>query len=206
LDSPNYHHLAIDLSNTDRISDIMERVNVVATRQPFDFICLLHNASAVEPLGPIENCPLPDIEAHMTVGLLAPMLLTSSFIERFAEETMRKKIAFISSGAAFSPMPGNSSYCSAKAGLHMFARCVAQEQKDRPHAFEVISIGPGMVDTPMQEAVRSKSSEEFARADYFKQAHEAGRLASPEAVADNIYRVLGETYEQGQYVELSEMD
>ena len=58
----------------------------------------------------------------------------------------------------------------------MFAQCVGLEQKDKAHGFGVISIGPGMVDTSMQLAVRSKTSDEYAMADFFKKAFEAGKL------------------------------
>lgn len=72
----------------------------------------------------------------------------------------------------------------------MFAPCVGLEQKDKEYGFEVISIGSGMVDTSMQLAVRSKTSDEFAMADFFKQASEDGKLQEPSKVAEKIYAML----------------
>ena len=77
----------------------------------------------------------------------------------------------------------------------MFAQCVGLEQKNREYGFEVISIGPGMVDTSMQQAVRSKSSDEYVMADFFKQAFEDGRLQKPDNVAEKIYTILENIYE-----------
>jgi NAD(P)-dependent dehydrogenase (short-subunit alcohol dehydrogenase family) len=77
----------------------------------------------------------------------------------------------------------------------MFAQCIGLEQKNREYGFEVISIGPGMVDTSMQQAVRSKSSDEYAMADFFKQAFEDGRLQKPDNVAEKIYTILENIYE-----------
>jgi hypothetical protein len=62
-----------------------------------------------------------------------------------------------------------------------------------------------MVDTAMQQAARSKSSEEFAMADFFKQAYEEGKLQDPYEVAEKIYTILDNRYEQGVYVSVSEV-
>lgn len=200
LPSRDYHHLPFDLTRTDRIGEIVARAGEIFVAGRFDFACLVNNASATEPVGPIEHCGAEAIESHMRIGLLAPILLTSLFVQRFGGEPIRKKLAFISSGAAFTPLPDESIYCTAKAGLHMFAQCVGLEQQDRAGGFEVVSIGPGMVDTDMQLAVRSKSSEEFAMADFFKQAHAEGKLQDPAIVAGKILAILERRTGQGQHV------
>jgi hypothetical protein len=57
-----------------------------------------------------------------------------------------------------------------------------------------------MVDTAMQLAVRSKPQDEFALADFFKQAYADGKLQQPSTVAEAIFAILENTYEPGQYV------
>jgi len=204
LNSPKYTHLPLDLAETSRLGQILEKMDEIVGDQSFDFVCLVNNASPVEPLGPIEKCAVSEIESHLQVGLIAPMQLTSMFIRRFRDEKIRKKVAFISSGAAVSAMPGSSIYCSSKAGITMFAECVGLEQKNEQHGFEVISIDPGMVDTSMQQTTRSKTSAEFPMADFFRQAFAAGRLQEPSEVAEEIYAILGNTYEQGKFVSVGE--
>jgi benzil reductase ((S)-benzoin forming) len=205
LRSSNYHHLTVDLNDTASISRIMEKVNEIVGNRSFNFICLLNNASASEPLGAIEKCPSNEIESHVKIGLIAPMILTSMFIRRFKDTRTRKKVAFISSGAAYTPFLGDSIYCSSKAGIDMFARCVGLEQNDQEYGFEVITIGPGMVDTYMQQVARSKTKEEYASADFMRQAFEQGMLEKPEVVAEKIYLILGNKYDLGQYVKVSEV-
>jgi benzil reductase ((S)-benzoin forming) len=200
-----YHHLSFDLANTSRINQIMEKVDEVVDNQRFDFICLVNNASAAEPGGAIEKCPAEEIDSHVKIGLIAPMILTSQFIRRFSDSETRKKVVFISSGAAFTPFLGDSIYCSTKAGINMFAQCVGQEQKDKDYSFEVITIGPGMVDTYMQQVARSKTVEEYASADYCRQAFKQGMLDKPESVAEKIYNILDNHYDQGQYVKVSDV-
>lgn len=205
LKSTNYYHLSHDLNEMSQISQIMDKVNEIFGKQRFGFVCLIHNASAVEPIGSIEKCLLTDIESHVKIGLVAPMLLTSMFIKRFADERIRKKIIFISTSAAFTPMPDTSSYCSTKAGLNMFAQCIGLEQKDKEYGFEVNSIAPGMVDTAMQQTARSKTNDEFAMVEFFKQSYENGKLQKPSEVAEKIYMVLGNKYELGKYLSLNEV-
>ncbi|MBE0649651.1 MAG: SDR family NAD(P)-dependent oxidoreductase [Bacteroidales bacterium] len=205
LTSPNYHHLSIDLTDTSRFNQILEQTNKIVEGQPFDFLCLINNASATEPMGPIEACPPEAIEAHVKIGLVAPMLLTSLFIKRFQDEKVRKKVVFISSGAALHPLADMSVYCGSKAGSLMFGKVIGAEQKDKEYGFEVVSIGPGMVETGMQQAVRSKSDVDFAMSGYFRQAYEEGKVQEPELVAEKIFTILQNTYEQGQYVSVSEI-
>jgi benzil reductase ((S)-benzoin forming) len=205
LKSAKYHHLLVDLNDTTQINRIMGKVNEIVADQGFNFICLVNNASAAEPGGAIEKCPAEEVESHVKIGLIAPMILTSLFIRRFADSKTRKKVAFISSGAAFAPFSGDSIYCSTKAGIHMFAQCVGLEQKEKEFGFEVITIGPGMVDTYMQQVARSKTVEEYASADYCRQAFEQGMLDKPEIVAEKICTILDNQYDQGQYVMVSEV-
>lgn len=205
LTAGSYHHLPFDLTETSRLERIIEKAGEIVHDQRFDFVCLVNNASAVEPIGPIEKCALGDLEVHLQIGLVAPLLLTSLFIGRFTGEKMRKKVVYISSGAAFTPIPGNSVYSTAKAGIHMLAQCVGLEQKDQEGGVEVLSIGPGMVDTDMQEAIRLKTSDEFAMVDFFMQAYEEGRLQDPGDVAEKIYTIIENQYEQGKYVSISEV-
>jgi benzil reductase ((S)-benzoin forming) len=183
----------------------MEKVNEIVDNRGFDFVCLVNNASAIEPIGSIEKCSVTEIESHVRIGLIAPMILTSMFIRRFSDDKIRKKVVFISSGAAFTASPQDSIYCSSKAGINMFAQCVGLEQKDKEYGFEMICIGPGIVDTSMQQTARSKSSDEYTMADFFKQAYEDGKLQKPNNVAEKIYTILGNKYEQGKYVSVSEV-
>ena len=57
------------------------------------------------------------IQLHVKIGLIAAMILTSMFIRKFSGGKIGKKVAFISSGAAFAASPEDSIYCSSKARL-----------------------------------------------------------------------------------------
>jgi benzil reductase ((S)-benzoin forming) len=205
LKFPKYHHQTFDLADSSQISQIMEKVDEVVDNQRFDFICLVNSASPLEPVGAIEKCPANEIESHIRVCLIASMILTSLFIRRFSDDRVRKKVAFITGGSASTAVSHESIYCGAKAGVTMFAQCVGLEQKDKEYGFEVITIGPGMVDTYMHQMARSKNKDEYIWADLCKQVYEEGKLQNPVDVAENIYFILKYKYEQGKYVQVSEV-
>ena len=54
----------------------------------------------------------------------------------------------------------------------------------------VLSYEPGVVDTEMQLATRSKSTEEFPWVDTFRRFHAEGMLVSPELPAADIVQFL----------------
>ena len=206
LKSTKYHHLTFDLAEASRLGQIMEKVDEVVDNQRFDFVCLVNNASADKPLGAIEKCPAIEIESLVKIGLIAPIILTSLFIRKFSDARIRKKVAFITGGAAFTALPHESIYCASKAGITMFAQCVGNEQKEIEYGFEMITIGPGMVDTDMQQQARSQNKEDYVWVDIAKQVYEKGELQDPGEVAEKIYTILENKYDQGQYVKVSEIN
>lgn len=202
LKSDRYHHLSYDLADSSGLEEIVEKAGELVGGQEFDFLCLVNNAAAVEPLGPIERAGAMEIESHLRIGLLAPMILTSAFVRKFAVHKARKKVAFISSGVAVHPMQDMSLYCSSKAGLHMFAQCIGLEQDKRENGFEIVSISPGKVETAMQQAVRTGR---YAMAEYFQQAYESGELQDRSEVVEKIAVILANKYENEVFVSVKDV-
>lgn len=205
LKSTKYHHLLFDLAETRRIHQIVEKAFEIVRGQDFDLLCLVSNASAVEPMRAIGKCPPIAIETHVKIGLIAPMILTSGFMRTFYGQRVRKKVALISSVSAIFGFPDGSIYCSCKAALNMFVQCVGLEQISTENLFEIVAIDPGMVNTSMQQAVRSKPSNEFAPAALFRQAFNDGKLQKPDDVARRIHAALRGRYEQGTFIRLGEL-
>jgi NAD(P)-dependent dehydrogenase (short-subunit alcohol dehydrogenase family) len=100
------------------------------------------------------------------------------------------RIVNVSSGAAVNPVAGWSAYCAAKAGLDMLTKTAALELRGTP--ITVNALHPGMVNTDMQEDIRSVDTDgsrlDFAR---FHAAHAEGELRTPDAVARMIYWLAG---------------
>src|SRR5207245_9339934 len=97
------------------------------------------------------------------------------------------RVVNLSSGAAVRAFPGLAAYCASKAALRMAGMAVSAEvEKD----LNILSYAPGVVDTEMQLATRSKSLEEFPWGETFRRFHAEGRLVSPELPAADIVKFL----------------
>jgi NAD(P)-dependent dehydrogenase (short-subunit alcohol dehydrogenase family) len=97
------------------------------------------------------------------------------------------RVVNISSGAAQRAFPGLAAYCASKAALRMAGMSVAAEDARDLH---ILSYEPGVVDTEMQVATRSKSLEEFPWGETFRRYHAEGRLVAPERPAADIVEFL----------------
>jgi len=93
----------------------------------------------------------------------------------------------ITSGAAERSVYGWSTYGSSKAGLNYFTATTALElsQNNVPH--RIVAFSPGVMDTNMQEDIRSSSEDAFADVDKFKQLKEQGQLRGTDVVAKALF-------------------
>nr|WP_252311462.1 SDR family NAD(P)-dependent oxidoreductase [Sinobaca sp. H24] len=126
----------------------------------------------------------------MELNLSAPIVCTAHFIKSLEEKSIPKTVINISSGAAHSTIFGWSAYSSSKAGLEQFTKTAAMEQQDTTYPVSIYAFSPGIVDTPMQESIRSVSKENFRDLDQFKSYKKEGMLLPAEKVAEALERVL----------------
>jgi NAD(P)-dependent dehydrogenase (short-subunit alcohol dehydrogenase family) len=104
----------------------------------------------------------------------------------------RGRIVFTSSGAATSGTTGWGFYGASKAALNHLNMTIAKEEQD----IVTVAIRPGMVDTQMQEDLRSYHTETLGpkEAERFIEAHKQGKLLRPEQPGYVIAKlILGAT-------------
>src|SRR5690606_10968847 len=77
---PNYMHQQFDLQRTDELESVITRSLEQVDHRSMDIACLINNAAMLEPLLPIQKCSAKEIASHIQVTLIAPMILTSVFI------------------------------------------------------------------------------------------------------------------------------
>jgi benzil reductase ((S)-benzoin forming) len=179
-----------DLSDPDTVAEFASQVWSRITPDNVERIALINNAGMLSPIGPIQSNDPAKLAEQIHLNLLAPMLLTSSFVEHTANLNIPKTILNISSGAANSPYFGWSAYCSSKAAIDMFTKTVALEQSFASHPIKVISIAPGIVETAMQSEIRRTNQDDFREVEKFVMLHKEGKLLSPERVAESIVNAL----------------
>jgi benzil reductase ((S)-benzoin forming) len=105
-------------------------------------------------------------------------------LRTFADPSVERRIVNVSSGAARTAIAGVGLYCEAKAGLEMLTRVIASEVGDA--RFAAVSLRPGVIDTDMQTAVRTRSETQVPAVAMFRAFHADRRLVSPKAAATKI--------------------
>jgi benzil reductase ((S)-benzoin forming) len=196
-----YHNT--DLSDPKAVSEFASGIWKRIIPGTVERIALINNAGMISPIGPVEGNDPDKITRHIHLNLLAPIILTSSFIRHTSEMNIQKTILNISSGAASSPYFGWSAYCSAKAAINMFTQAVGLEQSFAVNPTKIISFAPGIVETAMQSEIRETDQKAFRDLEKFVKLHEEGKLSSPEYVANIIVKALfDDTVAQGSVTDI----
>jgi benzil reductase ((S)-benzoin forming) len=193
IEHKNYRHFYLDLTDTSLIGDLKFELHHDAKK-----IYLINNAGSLGFIKPIGKLSTDTIIKNYTLNLIAPSILTNSFISAYNLFDCEKVIVNMSSGAGKRPIDGWAVYCASKAGLDMFSRVVAAEQEERinqpqeniHYPFKIFSIEPGVVDTAMQEEIRQASKDDFSRVNDFIEMKLNNHLSSPENVSRKYFKML----------------
>lgn len=175
--------VACDLSSPDSISSACDEI----LGRYSSLSGIVHNAGIITPISQMVDADIPVWSRCIQVNLLAVQDITSRLMPLLLAAS-NARITTISSGAAINSISGWSAYCVSKAGLDMWANCLAEEVKE--YNISVVAIAPGIVNTNMQTEIRQASTEEFPLVDKFVGFYEGGDLVSPEDTADKLLPVV----------------
>ena len=188
LTGPNYRFVEFDLAEPASVDDVLGAPFTQLAAQLPEYVCLINNAAAGTPVGILGTLDAGEITRSLAVNLAAPVALANLFCKVFADDAIERRIINVSSGAAGNTMPGISNYCVAKAGLEMLTRSLAAERQcDR---FRAITVRPGIIDTGMQEAMRSQPKEVLPGVALFEGFYKGGQLVPPDTTAKVIVAKL----------------
>jgi NAD(P)-dependent dehydrogenase (short-subunit alcohol dehydrogenase family) len=144
----------------------------------------INNAGVIEPIGPLRSLE-PDAVARMLdVNIRGVANGCRAYLRQLHERRSRGMLVNISSGAARKAFFGWSIYCATKAAVDRMSEGIALEEEDTLDA--VWSVAPGVIDTDMQAAIRSKIEAEFRDVERFRQMLDVGTLKSPDQTAARI--------------------
>ena len=172
-----------DLSDPHETETFIQEVFDKIILTPGDRIALINNAGMIEPIGPLHTNNFIELEKHLHLNLLAPMILSSVFISRTMSYSIPKVILNISSGASYIPYYGWSAYCSSKAGMDAFTKVVGLEQFGTNNSVRIFALAPGIIDTHMQEQIRETNEVLFPDRGTFEKLHKEEKLSKPADVA-----------------------
>jgi benzil reductase ((S)-benzoin forming) len=161
-----------------------------ATDSRYAFAALINNAGVVSPVARFDAIDSAALAHNLTVNLAAPIAATRAFAVATRGIAARRLVVNISSGAAKRPIRGWTAYCTAKAGLEMATRAMAEDARESDRSLCVCSLAPGVVDTPMQATVRSAALEHFPDRARFEQMKDSGALRHADDVARDIISLL----------------
>ena len=148
---------------------------------------IIHNAGIIGPIGSMFSVEELSWNKAISVNLLSVQLLTQILYPAMVN-AQRCRVTTISSGAAINSLESWSAYCTSKAGLDMWTRCLADEGSAR--GISAISVAPGIVDTDMQANIRSSAKADFPMVDRFVKFFENGDLVSPDDVASSLLNLV----------------
>lgn len=124
-----------------------ENLNHFRTLHRFDTIVFVNGRSHLDW---IEDQPQEDVYSVIRDSLTASILGTKHFVNATLDTPFQKQIVYIGSMAYRSVLNASAPYCAAKAGLAMFARCMAWELA--PKNYNVFTVHPSNTKgTPMTE-------------------------------------------------------
>lgn len=176
----------------------VEAVNKIAFDILDDNILLINNAGIVGSIKRVSDQNESDILPVITVNSIAPMLLCQKLLKATSLKT-NLTIINISSGAAKRAIPSWASYCASKAALEIFSETIYLEEMEKGRNIKVYSVSPGVLDTSMQEKIRSAKVEDFSSLDNFRELKATGQLLSPEIVVGKMMNLLQKEY-SGQVI------
>ena len=144
---------------------------------------LINNAGIVDPIAPLAALDVAAADAALRINVLAPAILTARLVAALAPAGVELRILDVSSGAGRRPIEGWGVYCTSKAALDMLARCTAAEAARDGLPVRISAVAPGIIDTAMQERIRSADAAVGPIVGDLRQAKAEGRLATPAATA-----------------------
>jgi benzil reductase ((S)-benzoin forming) len=178
-----------DLNDAEPIAQSL-KAWLAAQPLAYDSVTLVNNAGVIPQIAPLSDVPAADIARALRVGIEAPMLLTSAFLQATAHWRTRKRVLNISSGLGRRAMASQASYCAAKAAMDHFTRCLALEEALKPHGAKVCSLAPGVIDTDMQVQLRSAPDTSFPDKAAFVGLKDQGSLTSAHEAAGRLIAYL----------------
>lgn len=186
-----YAHFAIDLGDVTHLLHAVESKLGPAVRDAAHTrFALVNNAADVALLGQVDQLdPARMLQAY-AINTVAPVVLMG-WLLRTAPSTRPVRIVNVSSGAGVEAFPGLGAYGATKAALRLAGMVLGAELDMRaaggsPRDATIWSYEPGVVETPMQTAVRSSTAETVPIVQVFHQLAAAGQLRPAAAPAAEI--------------------
>ena len=168
-----------DVTQPDQVQAMAERATQAFGRVDV----LVNNATIIGPSRFLQDADPAAWRSIVETNLNGPYLCSRAVLPYMLERGSGR-IINVSSGLARMSFPRFCGYCSTKAGLEQMTRCLAAELSGS--GILVCALDPGVMDTPMQDAIRELGEEKLGTELYsrFRGFKDKGMLREPEQVAE----------------------
>ncbi|RSK47673.1 SDR family NAD(P)-dependent oxidoreductase [Hymenobacter rigui] len=198
IEHERYHHQPLDLSD---MLAVQNNLHKVFPRFPnASSITLVNNAGVLGEIGYVGEQQNEHYEFVFDVNLIAPAMLMNTFLQAYSAVLVPRTILNISSGAAQRAVDGWAAYSASKAALDALSRTAQKEQDLRGSGIRIRSLAPGILDTAMQEHIRTADTHRFSEAGKFTDYHSQGQLVKPQVAAEKIIAWLQRTMDSTEEV------
>ena len=184
----NYRFVRVDLSDSQSLRALDKALLECSSNM--GRILFIHCAATAAPIGLISNLSADEVSTGMSTNLLAPILLSQRILQLSSKVKTPLRMIYISSGAASRAIAGSNVYCIAKAGLEMLVKGIHTEINYLDNAVECIGLRPGVIDTRMQEQLRSYDEKRLPEVKMYQDFKAKNLLRSPDSVAKSIFDTL----------------
>jgi benzil reductase ((S)-benzoin forming) len=178
-----YQHFFSDLSD---IPNLIQQVPQFFPDIHAGRIVLVNNAGWIGEIEYLGNQEPSNIVKLYNINVIAPAILTNSFIKAYQTTNAIKLVINISSGAAKKGLDGWSGYSSTKAAINLFTEAAQNEANLSGNGIRYFAVAPGVVDTAMQEDIRKAKPTAFSSLNKFQGLHASKQLSSPNHAAEKI--------------------
>jgi benzil reductase ((S)-benzoin forming) len=177
--------IEVDLANSQAVKHAASQL--VPLLKGHSHVRLIHNAGVVTPIAQSQHLTnLDAINDAFHVNITSAIFLTAHVLSHTPQATDRR-VMLISSGAGRNASSGWAVYCATKAAMDRYAEAA---QLDQGALARIVSMAPGVIDTPMQETIRATSKDDLPSLERFIGFKENKQLADPVTVAQRLLKVL----------------
>jgi len=175
-----FHFVSVDLRDAEAIGPAVEQL---LSESPSIDLAVL-NAGVLGGFGDLADSSLADLKQTMQVNMWANKQLLDAL---FTGKRTVGQVVGVSSGAAVNGIRGWGGYSISKAALNMLIKIYAKEQP----ATHFTALAPGLIDTAMQEELRSLPPDErFPSVEKLRAAQHTPNMPSAEEFAPSFAELI----------------
>lgn len=147
----------------------------------------INNAGVLKPIAPLRNCTSADVQRHIDINIMGVFHGMKSFVNHLRSREGDGVLINISSGASTSPYAGWGPYCAGKSAVDMLTEVAHVEEAGS--GLRAYSVAPGIIDTDMQELIRSTDEDNFPDVQKFHDLKRDDAFSSVEFVAESLLKL-----------------